>query len=135
MANVGRGAISSKFRIDGVKEVQAKLRVVEKDTRVRIIKAIKEEGNKIIARAKELTPVDTGRLQESGRLLTFGTVTSKNPQLFLVFGGKKMRGIFVDYAGFVHETHKSMSKFLDKAIKEAAPGFATRIAAKAQVRF
>ncbi len=132
--------LTSKFRIEGIPKVLAKMKVMDKVTRVKVFKAVKEEAQDIIDVAKEITPVKTGALKSTGRVLTFGSKSSKNPQISLTFGGKKGSGSaaatkkFVDYAGVVHETHRSMSKFLETAIRQKTPGLLKRVARKAQIK-
>jgi hypothetical protein len=70
------------------------------------IDAYKDEfGKEFLARVKEKTPVDTGRLQAAWELkVNKDTITVKNPALndegepyaiYVEFGTDKMRGVFM----------------------------------------
>jgi hypothetical protein len=93
--------------------------------------ATEEELNHMLNDAKAMTPVDTGRLQESGRVLAPRTSKTATAVSFQVmFGEITVRGRFVDYALIVHETHQSKPKFLERAEAMHMPDMADRIEKK-----
>jgi hypothetical protein len=88
-------------------------------------KGLYEEGLEVMAEAQRRTPVDTGRLRASGR--TSLPKRSSNPEVVLSFG--------TDYGIYVHERTElrhvtGEAKFLENAVKAAAPGFLDRLAAR-----
>lgn len=84
---------------------------------------IETVDNRTIPLARSLTPVDTGDLQKSIRREPEGEQVRESAKLFLVdvkAGGVKgeKRGKLIEYGAIVHETHPTMSKFIQKAVLE-----------------
>lgn len=95
-------------------------------------KTIAEEVEQLLIEAKELAPVETGRLRDSGRL-----VKRKGPSgvmYEIVFGGVTRKGKFVDYAVAVHELHRTKSQYLQKAVAKRVPGLPDKIAKKVKLK-
>ena len=79
-----------------------------------------EEAPAVQRRAKQLVPVKSGRLRDSGKIETTkgasATVTD------VIFD--------TPYALKIHETHPTRSRFLERAMREAARGMTKRIASR-----
>ena len=82
-----------------------------------------EEAPAVLRRAKTLVPVKSGRLKVSGKLVEKRSVSGT--EFEISFGGGE-----VDYALKVHETHAMQPKFLERAVREAAPGMTQRLASR-----
>lgn len=87
-----------------------------------------EWSNKVLAQAKELVPIDTSALQESGHVEDWsvgGVANWKSINMFIAFGG--LTSIqFVDYAVFVHEDLQAhhphgQAKFLEQPWESGIP--------------
>ncbi len=151
MARAGR----TFFRMGplaGMDRVVGQLITLDKNVKKKLVPFLKGEAERVLKRAKELTPVAAGKtlpyykqgrkvtrgggLKESGRVLTFGR--TKEPKVDIVFGGKlstKTGGVFIDYAVAVHERQdlkhaKGRSQFLLTAGKELGPSVAKNMATK-----
>lgn len=104
--------------IQGLDEAIRVLERLKRHPEKRLKETFRSEAGKILNRAKSLTPVDTGRLRDSGRLIEV------KDGIAIAFGGMIVRGVDVDYAVYVHERtdqhHKvGQAKFLDRAVREA----------------
>jgi hypothetical protein len=90
---------------------------------------LKKEANKVIATAKAIVPVDTGRLRDSHRVLTGGATGRNFVKVNIVVGGIIIRGRFVNYAAAVHEGSPSFPArpWLAMAVKAHAPGYMDRL--------
>lgn len=111
-------------------------------------RAFGDEGKAIITLAKEYTPVDTGRLRDSGRKMPLRGVFTEGSKMRptgffmnLIFGGRIIRGKTVHYALYVHEGFKHFRsgrqmrgrKFLERAVRKLSRGMAGRVAAKVKL--
>lgn len=127
----GAGATRVLFEWTGLKETLDLMGRWHDDVLEALKIATKEELDALLLDAKAMTPVDTGRLQESGRVLAPRVAKRAVKIDFQVmFGAITVRGRFVDYALIVHETHPSKSKFLERAAQEHIPGMPDRIEKK-----
>jgi len=113
----------------GDKEMKKKLERVAGDQGMRkeARTATIEVGGELLDRMKARTPVKTGKLQRSERLLVMVSPKKEDIRLSLIAGGGPEN---VLYARKVHETHKTHSKFMESVIFEAAPTAGQQIAAK-----
>lgn len=128
-----RGTIKFEVAKAELNRVVNNLFRLSKGVRKQTLEALEKESNNILEAAKKLTPVDTSRLQQSGRVLK-PRKNAKNPEFTVIFGGIKVRGKFVDYAGVVHERteirHRiGQAKYLSTAFNRFLPGMAARIKA------
>lgn len=87
------------------------------------------EGCNIMTLAKEYTPVDTGALKNSG-FVTLPVIEKSEVTCEIGFGGPA-----TSYALKVHETHRTMAKFLERAIDESKPTSASNMQAFAKQIF
>lgn len=127
----GAGATRVTFAWTGLRETLDLMGRWHDDVLEELKIATEEELNALLRDAKAMTPVDTGRLQESGRVLAPRTSkTAVKVDFQVIFGAITVRGRFVDYALIVHETHPSKSKFLERAEQEHMPGMPDRIEKK-----
>lgn len=122
-----------KISIEGIDEVLANLKKVSRNAEEQVINAVDEELKTLIQMSKSKTPVKTGRLKESTRKVKTKVGPRGNVQFQVLVGGIKVRGIMVDYALHVHETHKSMSKFLSTAFNAWRRGVEKRIARRVRI--
>lgn len=96
---------------------------------------LKKVAEKIRKTSMSLTPVDTGALRDSTRVLTkwTGTAAPKTRGtvgVAVAVGGIVSKGKFVNYAAVVHETHPTMSHFLKKAVELHANEVRNKIGAR-----
>ncbi len=113
------------IKIEGIIPMLNQLKNMEKSVIKTVRATLQSELESWIADAKLLTPVDTGALQASGRVLKpRGTRVFKYT---LIFGGVIRKGKFVDYAEHIHETH-AMGGFLQKVVDARSPSLEARIA-------
>lgn len=108
--------------IIGLPKVKANLEKVSALTEI-LTKSvlITHSDEKIIPLAKDLAPVDTGDLRASIRREPGGDKVRETAKLFVVdiqAGGVvgEVRGKMIEYAAVVHETHPTLSKFIQKAV-------------------
>ena len=118
-------AQSVRIDLKGQQELIRKLQSLGRRVIPVVGKALNQEHEQIMTRAtdKDVVPVDTGALKNTGIVLppkTVGTVVVSE-------GG--FGGAAVDYAVIVHETHKTRSKFYERPLMEALNGMDTRLAA------
>lgn len=114
--------------ITGLERVRSMLRKHKEQAVQALKRELYQEANGIMTQSKELVPVDTGNLRDSGTVQLprqEGTVIVQE----LGFGGPA-----APYAIFVHENtvvfHKvGMAKFLEIPFRQAQRGMAERIAA------
>ena len=129
-----RGAVH--FDVSQLKLIDTFLEKLKKAGVKAIQEALEEEADKILAMAQTLTPVDTGRLKESGRVIKPRRDATKTKfEYVIIFGGIQVRGLFIDYALEVHERtdvpHRvGQAKYLSTAFRMALPGLAKRIEAR-----
>lgn len=125
------GAGSVSFKWTGLAETLHTMGKWHDDVLEELKVATEEELDALLITALSLTPTDTWRLHESGRVIKpRATKTAVKMNYQVVFGGITVRGRFVDYALIVHETHKSKSKFLERAEQQHTPGMEDRIERK-----
>lgn len=126
-----RGREVPRFTIGpliGLKRATRALDVVGDKIIEAAIKATEHELEKLLADAKANTPVDTGRLQRSGRVFKPRVNKRRGTISFqVIFGGISVMGRFVDYAFIVHETHPTKSKFLHNAAYKFLPGLPGKV--------
>lgn len=109
----------------GTKEFSTWLRetpgIVTKDVKA----ALYQEGSGIMGASKKRTPVDTGRLRASGHA-KLPTEKRNSVTVVLAYG--------TEYAIFVHERPANHTvgqmKYLESAVREAAPEFVASIGAR-----
>lgn len=97
-----------------------------------IERALIAEGNDVLQAAKELTPVDTGALKDSGMITEMRGMGSHETSVGIQFGGFEPSS---NYAIFVHEDpgpHLPVGeyKFLEKAVNRATDGMLQRIGSR-----
>lgn len=119
--------MARQVTIEGLDEVLGNLANVNRTLARRGLVAMRVEGEKVMLKAKRLTPVDTGVLEGSGRVsppVETGGVFS----VTLSFGGPAK-----DYAIPVHERldvrhTNGQAKFLQQPVMEHAAVFAASVA-------
>jgi hypothetical protein len=113
---------------EGFEEVQRTLLKMRNSAGPELQKALVKEAKIIKELSRLMTPIKTGRLHDSTRVVTGGAVPKKGYIVVQVIaGGIMVRGIMVNYAALVHETHRSKSHFLLKALKLRERGFEQRV--------
>ena len=115
------------LRLDGIKEMQRALEQLGPKANFALRRSLTTEAEKIMAKAKRLTPVDTGTLRATGHVQP-PVVEPEQIEITLGFGGPAAR-----YAIFVHERTElrhtvGQAKFLEQPVNEAAEGLANRLA-------
>lgn len=118
-----KGAITMK--IDGVIPLLRQLKTMDVKVQRQVQETLTRELASWVLDAQSLTPVVTGALQASGRLLNPTGVGIVKYQI--IFGGVSRKGKFVNYAALRHEV-SSRPKFLEKVVIARAPGLEQIIA-------
>jgi hypothetical protein len=121
---MARGLI--EFDIAGADKVRANLARLSTKLSDVAGRALREEAEIEMTEAKERTPVDTGALRASGRVLG-PTVGGEDIEVQLVFGNAS-----VDYALHVHENPDALHpvgqwKYLESTLVESASDLPDRI--------
>lgn len=117
--------------LKGVEGVAARISTLTRRVPEAAGNALVEETQIELVEAQRRTPVLTGALRASGHVE--GPLQSGNSvQAWVKFGGPS-----VPYALYVHENLEAFhrvgqAKFLESVIREAAPYFASRVAARLQ---
>lgn len=102
-----------------------RLEAIRKNSENALGAALFKEGSRIMARSKELVPVDTGLLRSTG---TVFPPVEKGDKVTVVIAYGTNYGLPVhERLDVFHPT--GQAKFLTRAMQEAAPGFSERIAA------
>lgn len=114
------------------KGLRTALRRLSSQTRKAVAASLFQEGEIIMAVAKDRTPVRDGYLKESGHV-QLPTISSDEISVVLGFGGPT-----APYAVVVHEdldAHHTVgqAKFLESALMEAEPDLADRLARRVQL--
>lgn len=102
------------FKLVGLDKVQKNMKKLVRKVHEEGERALEVEAQKVLDKAKQLAPVKTGRLRDSGRIEKADSKTG--PAFRLRFGDED-----VPYAAVVHETHKTRRKFLQRAVLESGP--------------
>lgn len=123
-----RGKIIN-LELKGTKEMRKALRRLGDRAEFAMKRALTTEAEKVMAKAKRLTPVDTGALRASGHVQP-PVVRPGTIEVTLGFGGPS-----ASYAVFVHERTElnhtvGQAKYLEQPVNEAARGLADRLAAE-----
>lgn len=135
LRNLRRG--TAGFEIRGIPEVEEQMVKDLEQRWDKVTKGAREEGTRILERVVARTPIKTGALRKSGRLIIdkrdsggrFATSRhAASMQLAWSFGNSK-----VDYAIPVHEilyaTHKiGQAKFLESVLNEEESSIVPNIA-------
>lgn len=114
-------------------ELARRLDRLAKDLLTEAARALRDVGEETLAASKDLVPVDTGALQDSGRFVL--GVEQGKVLLRIIYGGAD-----VDYAADVHEDfeveHKNggQAKFLETPVMAAASTLAGDVASKIDLR-
>lgn len=131
---------------DSVFKVQRTFEAVQKGIKDEVVKGVEEAAQKILDRAKELAPEDTGALKASGKIVKGGAQVSvlakgragggrgSQVSVQVEFGGdlapgeaisdtKTLVNGKVNYAAAVHELHPTNAHFLLHAEQELANDF------------
>lgn len=118
------------FKVKGLREMRANIRKVQKNLPAQMREAVKAEAETILAEAKARTPVRTGQLRASGRVV----MAEDELKAAIVFGDE-----IADYAVQVHEDLEAKheigeAKFLERPLMEAAPDLAARLARRIDLK-
>jgi hypothetical protein len=114
-------AFSRGITFTGLKAVERAIKRIDS----RVYLANREAGtalaNKVLERAKQLTPLETGQLKASGRI-DYGAVSAKGAIVQLVITFSAFRGPF-DYAEIQHENEYyhhdiGQANYLGQAVDE-----------------
>lgn len=120
-------APATKIRMNwqGDKEMVAKLKAVagDKGLRKEARGALLGFGGELKDRIEAETPEKTGKLKRSLKLRALVSTKKENMRITISAGGPD-----VPYAARVHETHKTMSKFMERPLREAQPTAGSEIA-------
>ena len=115
-----------KVEVKGDVQLREALNLLGKNATPSLGMALYVKGEQIMAKAKELTPVDTGNLRASGHV-TLPRIGPHKAEVELGFGGSAgatVGGKYVGYALYVHENlsakHKvGQAKFLEAPFVDA----------------
>lgn len=116
------------MKIEGVSELQEKLRQFGGIVAQSVGKGMYREGEAIMAKSKPITPIEFGPLRASGHV-ELPVITQDGASVELGYGGPS-----APYAVYVHERtdlhHRppTQAKFLEQPLKEAAEGMGERLA-------
>lgn len=123
-------------KIEGERQVRARLRALQRTAPQAVLKGLYEEGAQIFERSQDMVPVDTGRLMQSGVLGVTSSFLS-GPEVAIGYG--------TNYALPVHERTEldegrrargsdRRSKYLEIPFNEQIPGLLQRVAARTEER-
>ena len=107
------------FKLEGILPTLTQLKNIDENVQKQVRATLQSQLESWVVDAKMLTPVDTGALQESGRVLKPRGTSLVRFQI--IFGGVTRKGKFVDYALEVHENHPTGSNFLGKVVEARSP--------------
>jgi hypothetical protein len=107
-----------KLVFRGQREMADSLEKIAKKMIARKRSALKKWATPIMAKSRLECPVDTRALQNSGKF----EVSKDGDSVDFSYGNEE-----VDYAVIVHETHPTMSKFLERPLMEATPSAAKEL--------
>jgi len=124
--------VSVKIDITGQNKVISRLQSLGDTSTRALAAALYQEGEQLIAEAKQETPVDTGALRASGHVQQ-PTINGRQVEVVAGFGG-----VAAPYAVYVHEDltkHHPVgnAKFLENPAKRRASGMADRVASRLEV--
>lgn len=128
LVRAGGGIVTWTFPAGQLQKISERLKRYPKA----ISRSTREELKVELTEAKRRTPVKFGRLRDSGRIEPAGETGWR-----IVFGGISIRGLFVDYAAYVHEAvdvfHKvGQAKYLESVLAESRAFLLKRIVARAR---
>ncbi len=108
----------------GMKELKARLKTG--DATSRLAGPLKLEAERVMTKAKRLTPVDLGTLRASG-VVHSPEITPRRVVVELGFGGAAAAYALVQHErlDFIHTV--GQAKFLEQPVNEAQAGFGQRI--------
>ena len=112
------------FNIKGMTEVLKNLELT-KNQRARLQNFLEKEANKVVKTARQIVHVDTGRLRDSHRVLTYGATGRTTVRVDIAAGGIIVRGRLVNYAQAHHE---KVDPWLEKAVRMHSAGYTDRMA-------
>ena len=103
------------FKLIGVEKTIRQLERIDEGVKKQVRLTLKIQLESWVLDAQMLTPVDTGALQASGRVLK--PRGSGSAVFFqIIFGGVTRKGQFVDYADEIHTNHPTGAGFLKKVV-------------------
>ena len=111
-----------KWKFTGQNKMKVKIKAMGNSIPRVAASALHMEHESIMTQAKIFAPVLTGALESSGHV-TLPTISGNSIISIGGFGGSA-----VAYAATVHETHRTKSKFYERALNAAVPGMANRLA-------
>lgn len=122
-----------RLKVSGFRELKKALKAQGQRAEKSLAAALYAEGERIMAEAKRLCPVDTGTLRSTGHVQK-PVIRRGSIEVTLGFGGPA-----APYAVYVHENlnvHHTVgqAKYLEKPLNDAARGFAERLAAEVRRR-
>lgn len=120
-----------RMTLEGDKLMRKKLEHAASDQGMRKVarKATVEFGGELLTLMQHRTPVKTGKLVRSERLVVMVSPKKEDIRIALVAGGGDIL-----YARKVHETHPTHSKFMESVIHEGAATAGPAIARKIDLR-
>jgi hypothetical protein len=108
-----------RFKLVGVAKMLGDLKSMDVAIQKQVRATLARSLESWVTDAQALTPVATGALQASGRVLK---PRGKSLVKFeIIFGSVVRKGKFVDYAEEIHENHPTQSKFLEKVVDARTP--------------
>ena len=117
-----------RIRIDGLDELQAKLKAAGKRAPVHLAGPLKLEGELIMTKSKQITPVDLGTLRASG-VVHRPDISRTKVTVEMGYGGAAAAYALIQHERTDYTHTVGAAKFLEKPVKEAKAGFGNRVAA------
>ena len=116
-----------RIRIDGLDELQAKLKASGKRATVALAGPLFLEGQLIMTEAIDLAPVDVGTLQGSG-VVQKPDIQAHKVIVELGFGGAAAAYALIQHERTDFKHTSGQAKFLEQPVKAAKAGFGKRVA-------
>jgi hypothetical protein len=115
--------------VTGTEKVIANLRSLASSMPVQVGRAMFEVGEEIMARAKAITPVDTGVMRASG-FVELPKIAGDEVTVRMGFGGASSEYVIVQHEDLSLHHEVGQAKFLEQPVLEAAPTLARDIVAR-----
>jgi hypothetical protein len=116
-----------RIRIEGLDQLQAKLKAAGKTAPKHLAGPLKLEGELIMTKSKQLAPVDLGTLRASG-VVHSPDIRAKSVVVELGYGGAASAYALVQHERTDFSHTVGQAKFLEQPVKEAKKGFGNRVA-------
>lgn len=123
------------FKVSGDKEMAEKMRKLAEKFKDKTLISVRIEAELIMTKAKDITPHDSGTLENSGTVDKPKRHYGGEVTVLMWFGNSA-----IDYAVEQHENLQfhhdpgRQAKYLEQPVREAQPGFAERVARRLDLR-